>query len=210
MAEEILAYIRKQGANGIRWIDLEKEFCNNRKWSKGKFVNSFKAAKKELKKVEDPKSGRPRYYIKEQYKVLADKAWLRSEIKENNLCEVEIPADRLVQVEDYIMQQLQNAIFLEAAEKAKKQAAQDFPAFLVQLVRAETSEEKELKAILKWIREHVNIRIACSANETPPTLTAEDISSLIKVAVSKITDPNRGAVRKSPFHIIISFPIKEE
>lgn len=115
--EKIIAYVKKHEPRGVRWTDLEKEFCGTRRWSKGKFVNHWKNAKRHFCQVKDPKTGRPRYHIEKEFEGLAEKALLKSNISEGTLIEIAISSERLKQVEHYIIDTLKGQYFLKAFEK---------------------------------------------------------------------------------------------
>ena len=66
MSEEITEFVKRH-KNGSSWTELEEEFVENRGWSKGKFVNHFKEAKKRLTKKLNSE-GRPRYFYQDKQK----------------------------------------------------------------------------------------------------------------------------------------------
>lgn len=106
--EEILEYVKRLGS--IRWNEVEKRFVTVKGWSKGKFVNHWKKVLPYLQKTKDPDTGRPRYTIRTQFKDVALKALLRTEIIEGEIGEVKIPLERFGKVADYIAEQVSPAI----------------------------------------------------------------------------------------------------
>jgi len=82
----VLAYVRA-GKKGRRWSDCEKEFVKERGWSNGTFVKYWKEAKPFFRKEPDPRTGRFRYFVSEEFEVEPEKAILRRRLKESEIFE---------------------------------------------------------------------------------------------------------------------------
>ena len=95
-SNEIIAFVKKSQNQGkTRWTDIEKEFCNNKGWSKGKFVNHWKVIKPYLKREYSKKWKRYTYFVKEPWDKDAAKALLVTELKVQELNTVDIPIEEM-------------------------------------------------------------------------------------------------------------------
>lgn len=185
--EEIVAYVKKHDL--VRWTDLEVEFVKNRGWSKGKFVNHFKVAKKFLDKLLDPKSGRPRYHVKKQYGTFAGKALLKSEVAEGVLHEVVISKERIGKIKETMINTISRGKLtkgLTTYQEARKTYGETFD----------------------LIKHLVRITIITPKGETTPTLTDNQIQQLVLMLWRNCADPNLEKVRKS-LHVIASFEVPQ-
>ena len=201
MSEHIIAFVEKS-ADGRRWMDIENEFCSKKgkwAWSKGKFVNHWKEAKKHFTKTKDEKTGRHRYYVKEDFKEHAEKVILREDIEEKRLNIISIP-------------KLQRK---RATETIAKRDAYKYLNSLGFSKRIRGSREN-----LFFLKKHMferfymdkdnfcNIMLSYPQGTPQPNLDENDIASLLDILLTQAIDREDIDVNKlgdQGFKIILSY-----
>ena len=95
-SNKIIAFIKNnQEKSRTRWTDIEKEFCNNQGWSKGKFVNNWKDIKSYLEKRPTKNWKRGMYFVKKPWDKVAMKALLVNNAEEREVNKVNIPKEEM-------------------------------------------------------------------------------------------------------------------
>jgi hypothetical protein len=224
--EEILSYIKSKGEKGARWTDLTNEFEKGKNWSHGKFCNHWNNIKKtHIKKTKDPKTGRPRYIIKEKFEELAEKALLKTDISEHRLNSIAIRRSRLEKAAEnverqYLASRLRGSVDYvgrKVDEEAKKELRKRKPKMSAEmsdlmgtLGEALMREQKDFKKGFSHFLERITIKASFAEEEGPPALTDEDIYKLFVLVMPKLVSSYTGQERKKSLHLIITFSETEE
>jgi len=200
MSEHIIAFVGKS-ADGRRWTDIENEFCSKKgkwAWSKGKFVNHWKEAKEYLTKIKDERTGRHRYYVKEDFKEHAEKVILREDVEEKRLNVVPIP-------------KLQRK---RAIDTITKRDAHKYVKSLGFSKRIRWSKEnlfflkKQFERILTDKDNFCNIMLSYPQRTPQPNLDEDDIAYLLDILLTQAIrreDIDVDKLEDQGFKIILSY-----
>jgi len=202
-SDEIIAFVKKnQKKERTRWIDIENEFCINRKWSKGKFVNNWKDAKTYLEKRPTKNWSRGMYFVKEPWDKEATKYVLTEELKDQELNTVIIPNDEMEKAliklaERYRSQSINRSSFFKANKlwRSYKHLFLNF-------------HEEDLRRESKYW----NVFIQHPSGVSTPDLSIEDKFAILKV-LSRLAATRSPIedIEKRGFTVILSYnPSLEE